>query len=173
MLDIDNRSKEQVYTVMRELLYSFNFMWFLMEDWIKKNCPEKIDSEDLKQLSETFGAYEARRLEKTMSEKKKGIDRLIQFIDHSHWRIFEDLDLAKLSETELRMRTLGCTAQKAARKWGMDCYNCSAPALRLRQGFFSQIDPSAQVTRIYTPPDKRPAKTPDAASCEWRISISG
>jgi transcription termination factor NusB len=171
MLEIENWSKERVYTVMRELLFSFNYMWFLMEDWIKQNCPEKINSKDLQKVSETFGTYEAKRLEKTVNEKKEGIDRLIQFLDHSHWRVFEDIDLTKLSDRQLRMRTFGCTAQKAAKKWGMECYNCSEPGFRLRQGFFAQINPTAQVTRIYTPPDERPTEIPKEVSCEWRISI--
>jgi hypothetical protein len=62
MLETENWSKERVYTVMRELLFSFNYMWFLMEDWIKQNCPEKINSEDLQKVSEIFGSYEAKRL---------------------------------------------------------------------------------------------------------------
>ncbi len=171
MLEIENWNKERVHAVMRELLFSFNYMWFLMEDWIKQNCPDKINDEGLQKLSEIFGGYEAKRLEKTIDEKKEGIDRIIQFLDHSHWRVFEDIDLTRISDRQLRMRTLRCSAQKAAKKWGMDCYNCSTPAARIRRGFFEKINPTAQVTRIFTPPDQRPAGVPEEVSCEWRITI--
>jgi len=171
MLDIENWSKERVHAVMLELLVSFNYMWFLMMEWLKQNCPGKIDSEDFQKLSETFGMYEAKRLEKTVNEKKDGVEELIQFLEHSHWQVFENIHLAKISDKQLRMRTHGCTAQKAARKWGMEYYDCGKSALRLRQAFFAQINPTAQVTRIYTPPDERPAEIPQEVSCEWRISI--
>jgi hypothetical protein len=36
-----------------------------MEQWIRRNCPEKVDSDDFQKLSEEFGAYEAQRLDKT------------------------------------------------------------------------------------------------------------
>ena len=58
MFEIESWSKERVHTVMRELLFSFNYMWFLMEEWMKQNCPEKVDREDFQKLSEDFGAYE-------------------------------------------------------------------------------------------------------------------
>jgi len=176
MLEIEDWDKERVYQVMLELLYSFNYMWFLMEDWIKQNCPEKADSEAFHQISEDFGRYQAKRLEKIVEapdpETEQKIDRLMQFLRHSHWFAFEDIALAKVSEKELRMRTRNCTAQKAAKKWGMQCYDCSQGGHRLRQGFFSHINPTASVTRVYTPPDERPADLPEEVSCEWRIRIA-
>jgi hypothetical protein len=171
MLEIENWSKEQVHTVMRELLFSFNYMWFLMEEWMKRNCPEKLESEDFQKLSEDFGSYEAQRLEKTVDETSKDVDRLVQFLKHSHWCVFEDIELTKLSDKRLRMRTLGCSAQKAAKKWGMDHYDCAKSALRLRKGFFARIDPTAQVAPAFTPPDQKPAGTPSEVTCEWIISI--
>jgi hypothetical protein len=171
MLKIDQWDKQQVHDVMQELLYSFNYMWFLMEDWIKQQCPEKLNTEEFRQISETFGFYEAKRLEKTVDPELQGLDQLIAFLKHSHWCAFEDIDLRVLSDTELRMRTRNCTAQKAAQKWGMDCYDCSHTGLRLRKGFFAQINPGADVRRIYTPPDARPEGLAPEVSCEWVISI--
>lgn len=171
MLKIDNWSKQHVHDVMQELLYSFNYMWFLMENWIGKHCPEKLETEEFKQLAETFGSYEAKRLEKTVDQDTAGIDRLIAFLKHSHWCAFEDIELTRVSDTELRMRTLNCTAQKAARKWGMDFYDCGSAGLRLRKSFFSQINPKAEVRRSYTPPEARPEELPEEVSCEWIISI--
>lgn len=171
MLEIEDWSKERVHAVMQELLYSFNYMWFLMEQWITQNCPDRIESEEFQKLAETFGAYEAKRLEKTVDPDIRGVDRLIAFLKHSHWSAFEDLELTKLSDEQLRMRTRNCTAQKAAQKWGMDYYDCGRAGLRLRSGFFSRIHPGAEVRRVFTPPDEKPADAPTEASCEWVISI--
>jgi hypothetical protein len=171
MFDIENWDKDHTYKVMRELLYSFNFMWFLQEGWVQENCPKLAEGESFQRLSEDFGAYQAKRIERILDDPGKGVDRLVAFLRHSHWFAFEDIDLFKVSESELRMRTLNCTAQKAAKKWGMDCYDCSESGRRLRQGFFAHVDPTAEVTRTHTPPDKRPPDLPDDVSCEWRITI--
>ena len=171
MFEIESWSKSEVHSVSRELLFSLNYMWFLMEDWIGKNCPEKVDSNDFQKLSEAFGAYEAQRLDNTIDKKITGLDRVMQFLKYSHWSAFEDIELTKLSDKSLRMRTIGCTAQKAAKKRGMDCYDCSKGSLRIRKGFFGRIDSTAQVVRIFTPPDKKPSEIPERVSCEWIISI--
>ena len=171
MFDIEAWSKERVHTVMRELLISFNYMWFLMEEWMKQNCPEKRESEAFLKLNEEFGAYEARRLTKIVQEPGTGVDRLISLVRHSHWCAFEDIEISKLSDRQIRMRTLGCTAQKAARKWGMDHYPCAKGALLLRQGFFGAVDSSAKVERVFTPPDEKSPEAPQDTSCEWVITI--
>jgi hypothetical protein len=171
MLDISNWSKEQTHGVMLELLYSFNYMWFLMETWVKTHCPDAAKSEAFSKMAEQFGSYQAKRLEKTITAPDEGIDRLAAFLKRSHWYAFEDVDLEKISAKQLRMRTSGCTTQKAAKKWDMDHYDCGEPGLRLRRGFFSQIDPTAKVTRVFTPPDEKPAGTPDDINCEWIITI--
>lgn len=49
---------------------------------------------------------------------------MIQFLEHSHKSAFEDIELTKLSDNSIQMRTIGCTAQKAAKKRGMGYYNC-------------------------------------------------
>ena len=58
--------------MMREVLFSFNYMWFLMYEWAKKNCTEKIEGEEFQNLSEEFGRYEAQRLEKSGLRLRKG-----------------------------------------------------------------------------------------------------
>lgn len=171
MLEIKEWNKEQVYAVMQELLYSFNYAWFLMEGWIRQNCPEKADTESFHQIAETFGSYEAKRLEKTIDPGITGIGRLIAFLKHSHWCAFEDIELKKLSDRQLRMRTRDCTAQKAAQKWGEAHYDCSRTGLRLRKGFFSRLHPGTTVERVFTPPDPRPEQTPSPVSCEWIITL--
>ncbi len=171
MLEIAELSKEQVYTVMRELLYSFNYMWFLMEDWARQNCPEKAESEAFHQLSRDFGAYQAKRLEKIIETPDEGVERLVRFLRHSHWWVFEDIELSRVSGKELRMRTRNCTAQRAAKRWGMEYYDCSQGGLWLRQGFFARINPRARVERIFTPPQPPPEGISGQVSCEWRIVL--
>lgn len=171
MLEIEKWSREETYNTMMELLYSFNYMWFLMEGWVAEHFPEKRQSEDFLKLGEQFGSYQAKRLEKTITEPAAGIDRLAAFLKRSHWFAFEDIRLDKLSEKELRMRTVGCTTQKAAKKWGMEYYACGDAGLRLRTGFVTRIDHSATVRRVFTPPDERPADAPEDVSCEWIITI--
>ncbi len=171
MFDIENWSKAKVHSVSLELLYSFNYMWFLMDAWMKEHCPDKAGSDEFMKLNGDFGAYEAHRLEKTVEKEMTGLDRIIQFLRHSHWSAFENLELTKLSDKRLRTRTIGCTTQKAAKKWGRDYYDCSRGATVLRQGFFSRIDPTAEVVRVFTPPDQKLPGTSDDVSCEWIITI--
>ena len=170
MFPIKDWEKERVHDVMLELLYSFNFMWFLMEGWVKKNCPEEVAREGMLYLTDEFGAYEAKRLDKTVDGSLEGIDRLIRFLEHSHWAAFEDLEITKLSPTSFRMATLNCTSQKAAQKWGMEYYDCGAVALRLRTAFFRQIDPNVVVTPLFAPPEKGGESFPPDRSCAWIVS---
>ena len=171
MFEIEKWSKEHTHGVMMELLFSFNYMWFLMEGWVKSNCPEQVETEAYKKLGEEFGAYQAKRLKKVITDPPEGIDGLIEFLKRSHWFAFEDIRLDKISDKQLRMRTSGCTTQRAAKKWGMDHYPCGDAGMRLRTGFLSAIDPTVKVERVFTPPDERPGGTPDDISCEWMITI--
>ena len=172
MFAIEDWSKERVHTVMREVLFSLNYMWFLMEAWAKQNCPEKAQGEEFQRLSDEFGRYQAQRLEKVVDAKLTGVPRLAAFVRHSHWCAFEEIELTPLSDHSLRMRTLGCTAQKAAQKWGLSHYDCGQSGLRLRTAFFRGVIPTAQVERVFTPPDEKPAGSPCEAACEWIITIA-
>ena len=141
MFEINEWSKDHLHKVTRELLFSFNYMWFLLEGWIKEHCPEKAEGEEYLKLSEEFGAYEAGRLQKVLETDAEGVDRLMEFLKHSHWCAFEDIEMIKISERELIMRTIGCTAQKASSKWGMDYYDCREGGLALREGFLQKNRP--------------------------------
>lgn len=171
MFEIDKWSKDHVHEVMLELLYSFNYMWFMVEEWVKNTPPEKLKSDEFLEFSEKFGSYQALRLARVSDPPEGEIERLMYFLKRSHWSAFEDIEMAKMSDSELRMRTLGCTSQKAAQKWGMEYYECGQGGLKLREGFFKEINSKARVTRVFTPPDTMPAGTPEAVSCEWRVTI--
>jgi len=64
MVEIERLSKHIVYDVMRELLYSLNYLLFLFEDWAKTKHPEEFESEDFRRLYGEFGSYQAKRLSK-------------------------------------------------------------------------------------------------------------
>ncbi|MEA1970655.1 MAG: DUF6125 family protein [Thermodesulfobacteriota bacterium] len=171
MFEIDKWSKDHVHEVMRELLYSFNYMWLMVEEWVKNTPPEKLKSDEFFKFSEQFGSYQALRLARVSDPPEGEIEKLMYFLKRSHWSVFEDIEMTKVSDSELRMRTLECTSQKAARKWGMGYYECGQGGLKLREGFFKEINPKARVVRVFTPPDTRLAGTPEEVSCEWRITI--
>jgi hypothetical protein len=171
MFPVEEWSKEQVYSVMRELLYSFNYTWFLAEEWIKRNCGPKQARDGMLYLAGEFGTYEAKRLSKTIPEDLKGIDRMIRYLSHSHWAAFEDIEIKRVSENSFVMATLGCTSQKAAVKWGLGRYDCSEVALKLRKSFFQSIDSRAQVVKIFTPPSSAVDGFAPSTSCAWLISL--
>lgn len=171
MLEIDRLSKDTVYNVMRELLYSLNYMWFQFEEWIKRNCPEGLESEGFRRLYEDFGSYEAKRLSKALDISGGGVDILTQFLKCSHWAVFENIEVKELTEKSFRMRTIECSAQRAAKRWGMEYYDCGLSGSIIRGGFFKEVNQNAKIQRIFTPPEIRPEGTPENVSCEWLISI--
>lgn len=171
MLEIERLSKEMVHDVMRELLYSLNYAWFEIEEWLKQRYPTAMASDEFQRLYERFGAYEARRLSKFIDRSAGEVDALIELLKLSHWPAFEDIEIEKLSETRFKMRTIDCTTQKAAQKRGMSHYACGSTGHLTRSGFFAEFNPKAKVKRIFTPPDCRPEGTPEKASCEWLVSI--
>lgn len=164
-------NKGSVYHVMRELLYSFNYAWFLFEERVKSKHPEEFKSEEFRRLYEQFGSYEAKRLSRALDISAGGVDALMHLLKHSHWAVFENIEATKMTEKSFRMRTIECSAQKAAKKWMMEYYECGPTGLLLRSGFFGRVNENVRVQRIFTPPDIRPEGTPENVSCEWLISI--
>lgn len=171
MLEIEKLSKDAVYDVMRELLFSFNYMWFQFEELIKSNCSGGFEAEGFRKIYHDFGSYEAKRLSKTLAISGGGIDSLIELIKHSHWAVFENIEVTKLTENSFRMRTIDCSAQSAAKRWGMEYYECEVEGYLIRNGFFKQLNHNAEIQRIFTPPEPGPESAPEKASCEWLISI--
>jgi len=171
MLEIERLSKETVHDVMRELLYSLNFAWFEIEEWLKKTYPGAFESEEFQRLYERFGGYEARRLSKLVERSENGIDALMEVLKLSHWPAFENIEIEKLSEKSFKMRTIDCSAQKAARSRGMPYYGCGSTAHLIRSGFYRELNPMAKVQRIFTPPDNPPGGTRNGVSCEWLIFL--
>lgn len=172
MLEIDGLSKEKVYDVMRALLYSASYAWHTTEGLVRAQHPELLKSEDYFKVNEDFGSYEARRLSEALGISEDGIDGLIQLLKHSHWAVFENIKVKRLSESSFRMRTLGCSSQQTAKRWGMEYYDCRLQGLRARSGFFKAVNKNAKIERIFSPPEGRPEDIPDNVSCEWLVSIT-
>ena len=118
MLEIEGLSKDTVYDVMRELLYSLNYMLFRFEEWVRSRYPEELQGEEFARLYEEAGSYEAKRLCKALDISGGGVDTLIQLLKHSHWAVFENIEAMKLAEGSFTMRTIECSAQRAAKRWG-------------------------------------------------------
>ena len=171
MLEIEGLSKGAVHDVMRELLYSFNYMWFRVEEWVRRRYPEEFEGEEFPGLYKDFGSYEAKRLSRTLRISGGGDDVLIQHLKHSHWAVFENIEAEKLTERSFRMRTIECSAQTAAKRWDMEYYDCRLTASLIRNGFFKAVNENVEVQRVFAPPDIRPEGTPENVSCEWLISI--
>jgi hypothetical protein len=171
MLSIRAIKKDTLHNVMLQQMYSLNYVWMRIEGLIQQRTPEVYGSEEYHQLFEDYGSEEARRLIKTLGFPREKIKDLTRFLKYSHWVIFENIEIAELTANSFRMRALDCSAQRAAKRWGLDYYDCGAGGLRIRNGFFKGINPKAKVQRIFTPPEAAPEGRPAIASCEWLISL--
>ena len=171
MLSIRAIKKDTLYDVMLQQMYSLNYVWMRIEGLIQHRAPELYGSDEYYQLFEDYGSEEARRLIKALNLPRKQIKDLARFLKYSHWAIFENIETAGLTGDSFLMRTLDCSAQRAARRWGMEYYDCAAGGLRIRKGFFKGINPRARVQRVFTPPEAGPGGRTATASCEWLISL--
>jgi hypothetical protein len=171
MLSVRAIKKDTLYNVMLQQMYSLNYVWMRIERLIQQRAPEVYGGEEYYQLFEDYGSEEARRLLKALGFPREEIRDLARFLRYSHWAIFENIEIAGLTADSFIMRTLDCSAQRAAKRWGLDYYDCGAGGSRIRNGFFKGINPRARVQRVFTPPDEGPEGSPAIASCQWLISL--
>lgn len=171
MLNIRAIKKDTLYNVMLQQMYSLNYVWMRLEGFIQVKAPEAYISGEYHQFMEEYGSEEARRLVKALGFPREKIKDLTGFLQYSHWAIFENIEIAELTPNSFRMRTLDCSAQSAAKRWGMEYYDCRTAGLRIRSGFFKGINPKAKVQRIFSPPEARPEGTRAIVSCEWLVSL--
>jgi Family of unknown function (DUF6125) len=171
MLNIRTIKKDTLHAVMLQQMYALNYVWLRFEYFIREKAPGLYGTEEYYQLFEDYGSEEARRLVKALGFAGEEVKDLVRFLEHSHWAIFEDIEIVEVTPNSFKMRTLDCSAQNAAKKWGMEYYDCRTGGLRIRTGFFKGINPRAKVQRIFTPAEARPEGTRSMVSCEWRISL--
>jgi len=171
MLNIRTVKKDTLYDVMLQQMYALNYVWMRLEGLMQQKAPDVYGSEQYYQLYEDYGSEEARRLVKALGFPREEIKDLAGFLKYSHWAIFENIEIVALTANSFRMRTLDCSAQSAAKRWGMEYYDCGSGGLRTRHGFFGGINPRAKVQRVFTPPEARPRGTRAIVSCEWLVSL--
>ena len=171
MLNIRAIKKDTIHALMLQQLYALNYMWIRFEYFIRAKAPDAYMSDEYYQLYEDYGSEEARRLVKALGFPREEIKDLTRFLKYSHWSIFEDIEIADLTPSSFIMRTIDCSAQRAAKRWGLEYYDCGAVGLRIRNGFFKGINPKAKIQRIFSPPEARPEGRTGIASCEWLISL--
>jgi hypothetical protein len=152
-------------------MYALNYVWMRLEGLMQQKAPDVYGSEQYYQLYEDYGSEEARRLVKALGFPREKIEDLAAFLKYSHWAIFESIEIAELTANSFRMRTLDCSAQRAAKRWGLEYYDCGPGGLRIRNGFYKGINPKAKVKRIFTPPETGPEGRSAVASCEWLVLL--
>jgi hypothetical protein len=171
MLNIRAVKKDVLYNVMLQQMYALNYVWMRLEGLMQQKAPEVYGREEYYQIYEAYGSEEARRLVKALGFPREEIKDLARFLRYSHWAIFENIEIAELTGNSFRMRTLNCSAQRAAKRWGLDYYDCAAGGLRIRYGFYNGVNPKAKVQRIFTPPEVGSEGRPAIVSCEWLVSL--
>ena len=173
MLEIDGLSKKTVYEVMFQLLYVTNWSWFKFEDLIRARYPEVIKSQEYLEINEEVGSREAKGLAKVLGTSGDGIGSLIQLLQCSHWAVFEHFEVEKLTKESCRMRVIDCSTHRAAKKWGMEPYECGDLTLVCLRGFCNVINQKVSIRRVFTLPEVRPKGIPENVSCEWVLSLEG
>ena len=171
MLDTRAIKKGTLHDLMLQQMYGLNYVWLRLEGLILQKAPQIFGSEEYYQIYEDYGMEEARRLIKTLGFPREEIRDLATYLRHSHWAIFENIEIAELTANSFRMCTLECSAQRAAKRWGLDSYDCGPGGLRIRTGFLKGINREAKVQRIFAPPEARPEGKRAIVSCEWLISL--
>jgi hypothetical protein len=167
-------SKDELFAVMKNLVYTFNWGWLKSERLAIEKCGlEAFLGEEFTRVFREFGSRQAKKLVKLSIISGTNVDSIIKGLQLSHWALFEEIELKKLSENTVRMRTIDCSLQRnTKKKWGME-YPCKTlgSSLAIRTGFVKAINPQAEVKCNFSPPDPRPKNIPENVSCEWIISI--
>lgn len=166
--------KQDLFEVLKNMVLVYSSSWFKSE-WIaiKKLGIENFQGQEFGELFEEFGAREAKILVERSIVTGKDADSIIKALKLSHWALFENITLEKLSENTIRMRTINCSRQKYAIKKLGTTYPCRDVGFpyESRLGFVKAINPSSEVKCIFCPPNQRPPEIHENISCEWIISI--
>jgi hypothetical protein len=167
-------SKRELFEVLKNMVQVYSSAWFKSE-WIaiKKFGVDSFQASEFAELFKEFGAREAKILVDLSIVSGKDADSMIKALNLSHWALFENITLERLSNNIIRMRTINCSRQNyVMKRLGMEypCKNIGFP-YESRLGFVKAVNPSAKVQCIFCPPDPRPNGTPKNVSCEWIIHV--
>lgn len=168
-------TKRELFEVLKNMVLVYSSAWFKSE-WIavKKFGFESFQGQEFADLFKEFGSREAKILVEHSILTGKDADAIIKALKLSHWALFENITLEKVSGNIVRMRTINCSRQNySMKKLGITypCRDIGFP-YESRLGFVKAINPSAEVERVFCPPDERPTGLPENISCEWVIRIS-
>ena len=167
-------SKDDLFAVLKTLAYAFNKSWLKTEKLaIQKFGLNAFIGEEFIKVFHEFGAIQSKKLKELSILSGTDIDSIIKGFKLSQWALFENIDLRKLSDNTVKMRTINCTLQRYTKaKWQTD-YPCKdfGFSLEARRGFVKEINPKAEIKCSFSPPDPRPKDIPESVSCEWIITI--
>ena len=174
LLAFDELSRDRLFAIMKNLVLSYNWAWFKgTQITIEKYGLDALSDEEHTELLREFGSRQSRKMVELPIVSGMDADSIIKGLQLSYWALFENIELTKLSESVVRMRTIDCSLQRnTKKKWGME-YPCKTlgASFATRTGFVKAINPQAEVECKFSPPDPRPKNIPENVSCEWIISI--
>ncbi|HOG07002.1 MAG: DUF6125 family protein [Syntrophales bacterium] len=173
MLDVEKYGKQTVHDLLLKHLIVINAGWFKFENLIRATHPEVLAGNGYVQIMEELCSDQARGLARVLGVQGDGIDSMIELLRCSQWGVFERFEIERLSETSCLMRIMGCSTQRAARKWGMDHYACAEATMVCLGSFCKQVNRDATIHKIFAPPEVDPVGNRGQVSCEWVISIDG
>lgn len=171
MLDIEGLSKEEVYRIMLKHLVVMNLWCFMYDNLIRNTHPEVLESDEYMKIFEDYSAAQATELSKVLGITDQNIDSLVRLLRHSHWGIFEEIEVDKRDENTCSMRIYNCSTQRAAGKWGLEHYDCTDATLACLNSFCRCINGGATVKKVFAPPELPQPGTPETLSCEWLITL--
>jgi hypothetical protein len=171
MLEIKEFSKETIYNVMLKQMLAMNYSRFRLVDLIKTNNPELYEEQGSIRFAEDYGLYEAKGLSRALDISLDGIDNLVKLLHVSHWAIFENCKIEKLTDTNCRMRIFGCSTQKAHQKQYGKYWECKTDTMAALKGFCKYAERNIEIKPVYTPTQVRPEHAPENMSCEWTFFI--
>ncbi|MGD8564838.1 MAG: DUF6125 family protein [Candidatus Bathyarchaeota archaeon] len=165
--------KKKLLEVLKNLAHVYSSAWFKSEKIVieKYGLDATLGGEFL-QLFRDFGFREAKKMVDLNIIKSSDADSIIKGLSLSHWALFENIELEKISNKSVRMRTLDCSRQRYAKnQWGSEypCKNMDF-SIESRIGFVKAINSRAEVNCVFCPPDPKPKDVNKKTSCEWLIT---
>ena len=166
--------KDKLLALMKNLVNTYSWAWLQSElVATEKYGLDNVLEGEFNEFFREFGTKEGRKLVELSIVSGTDVDSIIKGLRHSHWALFENIQLTKLSDSAVSMRAINCSRQRYIKaKLGTE-YPCKSLhfSAESRTGFVKAINPKAEVKCGFCPPDPRPKGIPENVSCEWIISI--
>jgi hypothetical protein len=171
MPKIEELPKEKMFAVMRGIVGTMSYLAFAYEELAEEKVGQGMFFEQSYiDMAKEFGGREARVLKRASVITTEGLDAIVEALIYSHWALYENLEITKLTEKVIRLRTLNCTTQRYVLT-GREGFPCKNFGLNSRLGFVQGINPNAELRCVFCPPEPRPKDTPQEVSCQWEISL--